>query len=157
MQKSINFDTCMRILNNVSIYIEYLTLESQHSQWLLLIQEFETLFRQLETIMCKSYDYTCFFVIISNLLRVPGISTNKTIIEPFAKLLSFILQTSKFKLESLIEICSLSNRVFAKDRDKQFLTRVIINELVQSITLKVKCTDRNLLLILQVSQQQKNV
>ncbi|CAF0899614.1 unnamed protein product [Brachionus calyciflorus] len=151
IQKSINFDICLRILNNVSIYIEYLTLESQHSQWLLVIQEFETLFRQLEPLMNKSYDYTSFFVIMSNLLKVPSISTNKTIIEPFSKLLSFILQNSRFKLEHLIEICSLSNRAFAKDRDKQFLPRVIINELVQSISVKVKCTDRNLLLILQLA------
>ncbi|RNA03026.1 hypothetical protein BpHYR1_038535, partial [Brachionus plicatilis] len=34
VQKSINFDTCMRILNNVSIYMEYLALESHHTQWL---------------------------------------------------------------------------------------------------------------------------
>lgn len=142
----------MRILNNVSIYMEYLTLESHHSQWLLVIQEFETLFRRVESQMIKSNDYTCFFVIMSYLLKVPGIGSNKTIIEPFAKLLSFILQFSKFKLENLIDICSLSNRAFARDRDKLFLPRAIINELVQSISIKVKCTDRNLLLILQVNQ-----
>lgn len=140
----------MRILNNVSIYIEYLSLESHHSQWLLVIQEFESLFRRLEPQLSKSYDYTCFFVIMSYLLKVPGIGSNKTILESFTKLLSFILQYSKFKLENLIDICSLSNRAFGRDRDKLFLPRAIINELVQSISIKVKCTDRNLLLILQV-------
>ena len=37
-----------------------------------------------------------------------------------------------------------------KDRDKQYLPRCMINELIQSITVKVHCVDRNLLLLLQV-------
>ena len=141
----------MTVLNNVSCYIKYLPLESQHSQWSLVIQEFEMLFHQIEPLLHRSYDYTCMFSIMNMLLKVSSITNYKAILEPFSKLLSFILKNCSFKLENLVDICSLSNRAFAKDRDKQYLPRCIINELVQCISVKLNCVDRNLLLILQLA------
>ena len=79
-QKTINFDICMKILNNIALYIEYLPIESQHSQWIMVIQEFENLFRQMEPLMNKSYDFTCLFVIMGSLLKVSSIATNKVIL-----------------------------------------------------------------------------
>jgi hypothetical protein len=67
----------MNILNNIAIFIEYLPIEGQSHQWLLVFQEFETLFRQLEATMKRAYDYTCLFVIMIQLLKVPYISNSK--------------------------------------------------------------------------------
>ena len=67
----------MIILNNVALYIQYLTLETNQGQWGLVLQEFETLFRHLEPLMSKSYDFTCLFIIMSSLLKVPAISNTK--------------------------------------------------------------------------------
>jgi hypothetical protein len=68
---------CLNILNNVAIFIEFLPLESQQNQWIQVIQEFETLFRYLEPIMNKSYDYSSLFVIMGALLKIPSISNTK--------------------------------------------------------------------------------
>lgn len=76
-EKSINIGTCVSILNNVAIYMEFLPIESQHSQWTLVIQELETLFRRIEPLMSKLYDYTCLFLIMCSLLKISSISTNK--------------------------------------------------------------------------------
>ena len=76
-EKSTNLSTCVTILNNVAVYIEFLPLESQQSQWTLVIQELETLFRKIEPLMNKLYDYTCLFLIMGNLFKISSISTNK--------------------------------------------------------------------------------
>ncbi len=88
-KKTINMDTCIRILNNTAVYIEYLPVETQHSQWALVIQELEALFRHIEPLMVKSYDYTCLFNIMSVLLKVPVIASNKVFI--FSKYCLIIL------------------------------------------------------------------
>lgn len=67
----------MKILNNSAIFIEYLPNESQHNQWTSVIQELDTLFKNLEPVMNKSYDYTCLFVIMINLLKVTNVSNIK--------------------------------------------------------------------------------
>jgi hypothetical protein len=70
-------ETTMTILNNVAHFINYLPLESQSNHWSLVLHELETLFRQLEPLMVKSYDYTCIFLIMQTLLKVSTIANNK--------------------------------------------------------------------------------
>lgn len=70
-------NVCMTILNNVAVYMDYLPLELQQSQWALVIQELEALFRKLEPLMNKVYDYTCLFMIMGTLFKVSSISSNK--------------------------------------------------------------------------------
>ena len=77
LQKIIVMETSMTILNNVALYMQYLTLETNQIQWGLVLQEFETLFRHLEPLMNKSHDFTCLFIIMSSLLKVPAISNAK--------------------------------------------------------------------------------
>ena len=77
LQKVIIMEICMIILNNVAVYIQYLSLETNQSQWTLVLQEFETLFRQMEPLMIKSADHTCLFLIMGSLLKVPAIATTK--------------------------------------------------------------------------------
>ena len=79
LQRIIVMETCMVILNNIAVYIQYLPLETNQSQWTLVLQEFETLFRHLEPIMIKSVDYTCLFVIMSSILKVPAIASTKVV------------------------------------------------------------------------------
>ena len=72
-------EICLNILNNVAIYIEYLPFESQQNQWVLVIQELETLLRHLELFMNKAFDYTCLFLIMKSLLKVTSIANCKVI------------------------------------------------------------------------------
>ena len=70
-------DVCLQILKNVATYMDYLPLESQQSQWVLVMQELEILFLQLEPIMNKSCDYSSLFLIMITLLKVPSINNVK--------------------------------------------------------------------------------
>jgi hypothetical protein len=70
-------DTCLQILDNVAIYIEYLPLESQQSHWTLVIQELEKLFHHMYLYLNKSNDCNCIFLIMTTLLKVNSISTCK--------------------------------------------------------------------------------
>ena len=38
----------------------------------------------------------------------------RLVLDPFSKLLTFILQNGTFQLEHIIELCSLSNRTFTR-------------------------------------------
>jgi len=49
-----------------------------------------------------------------NILKVPYIANVRLVLEPFSKLLTFILQNGTFQLEHIIELCSLSNRTFTR-------------------------------------------
>lgn len=40
--------------------------------------------------------------------------TLQSILDPFSKLLSFTILNCSFKLQQVLDICSLCNRVFAK-------------------------------------------
>ena len=104
LQKIINIETCMIILNNVAIYIQYLSLETNQSQWTLVLQEFETLFRQMEQVMIKSADYTCLFLIMGSLLKVPAIATTKVMSKKF--ILKLKIKT-KFNILFLFEIVKI--------------------------------------------------
>ena len=68
---------CITILNNVAVYIKYLPLETQHSQWNLVIQDLKILFHQIEPLLNRSYDYTCIFSIMNTLLKVTSIANYK--------------------------------------------------------------------------------
>ena len=109
------------VLNNVAVYMEFLPLEAAQSQWGLVIQELEKLFDQIFLIMNKYTDYTCLFLIMATLLKVSYTTNCKPVLEPFSRLMCFILQNCSFRLDHLVDICSLSNRAFGKDRGKQYL------------------------------------
>jgi len=85
LQKLFNLDICLQILDNVAIYIEYLPLESQQSNWTLVIQELEKLFHHMYLYLNKTYDYDCIFLIMTTLLKVNSISSCKVSIYKIKK------------------------------------------------------------------------
>jgi hypothetical protein len=70
-------------------------------------------------------------------------------LDSFAKILSYAIQNSIICYNSLIELCYLCNRNYIKDRDKYYLSRTIIFELIQAIKFKSTMPDTNFLLLLQ--------
>ncbi|GAB0190900.1 protein unc-79 [Grus japonensis] len=73
----------------------------------------------------------------------------ESLLEPFSKLLSFVIQNAVFTLAYLVELCGLCYRAFTKERDKFYLTRSVILELLQALKLKSPLPDMNLLLLVQ--------
>lgn len=72
-----NLNICINILNNACVFSEFLPFESHVPQWALVFQEIDVLYKKLAPIMNKSYDYTCIFMIMTNLLKVSSIATSK--------------------------------------------------------------------------------
>lgn len=67
--------------------------------------------------------------------------------DPFCKIISHCVQHTTLQYKILTDICCLSVRVFAKDRDKQQLCRQLMFELVQALKFKINIPDNNLLLM----------
>ena len=65
-----------------------------------------------------TYDLTPILRIMMNILKVPWIAGVRLVLDPFSKLLTFILQNGTFQLEHIIELCSLSNRTFTRVRSE---------------------------------------
>jgi hypothetical protein len=88
--------------------------------------------------------------IIICVLKIPGLAMTKAILDPFSKLLSHTIQNCSFQLQQLMDICSLCGRAFTKDRDKTFLSRCVVFELVQALKFKLTLPDENLILLVQL-------
>lgn len=65
-------------------------------------------------------------------------------------MLSFAIQNCRFKLQQVLDICSLANRAYIKERDKLYLTRGIVVELIQALKFRITLPDENLILLVQV-------
>ncbi|KAK7493418.1 hypothetical protein BaRGS_00015318 [Batillaria attramentaria] len=140
-------DTIMLTLNNLSTYLTCVSLESSVPMWTNILTQFDIFFRRL--VLPNPCNLEPVLSIIITLLKVYVITNVRGILEPFSKILSFAIQNSTLKLQHLIDICSLCNRVFTRERDKLILTRTVIYELVQVLRFKSLVPDDNLLMMVQ--------
>ncbi|XP_013379281.1 protein unc-79 homolog [Lingula anatina] len=148
-KKTLPQDTLMQVLNNLSSYMECIPLETTSPTWPGILGQFEGYFRKLLPELPVGCDIAPVMKIMASVLKIPGVASNKGILEPFSKVLSFAIQNCELLLQHLIDICSLANRVFIKERDKVFLARTIVFELVQALKFRASVPDSNLLLLVQ--------
>ncbi|TRY55538.1 hypothetical protein DNTS_003662, partial [Danionella cerebrum] len=87
--------------------------------------------------------------VIICLLKIPLANATRSLLEPCSKLLSFVLQYGVFSLSYLIELCGLCYKTFSKERDKFYMSRVVVLELLQALKFKSSIPDTNLLLLVQ--------
>ncbi|XP_071164350.1 protein unc-79 homolog isoform X1 [Mytilus edulis] len=148
-RKNLPSDNIMLLLNNLSMYINCISLESSAPMWNSIILQFDIFLRKLPTVLPNPCDMTPVLKIITAILKVSGVSTARFILEPFSKLLSFAIENCNFKLQHMLDICSLGNRSYVKERDKLYLTRTVVFELVQAMKFKISLPDENFLLLVQ--------
>ncbi|ESO85360.1 hypothetical protein LOTGIDRAFT_154853 [Lottia gigantea] len=148
-KKNLSQDTIMLLLSNISIYLNCVSLESSTAIWPGILCQFEIFFRRLPVLLPAPCDITPVLKIIISILKVPAVGGVRAILEPFSKVLSFAIQNCSFKLQQLLDICSLCNRAFSRERDKILLTRVVIFELVSTLKFKISIPDDNLLVLVQ--------
>ncbi|OXB73198.1 UNVERIFIED_CONTAM: hypothetical protein H355_003384 [Colinus virginianus] len=116
----------LRCLENIATFMEALPMDSPSNLWTTISNQFQTF-----------------------LTKLPCVLPLKSLLEPFSKLLSFVIQNAVFTLAYLVELCGLCYRAFTKERDKFYLTRSVILELLQALKLKSPLPDMNLLLLVQ--------
>uniref|UniRef100_A0A1B6C403 Protein unc-79 homolog n=1 Tax=Clastoptera arizonana TaxID=38151 RepID=A0A1B6C403_9HEMI len=151
-KKSLPLDILPVVLHNVACYLDCLPLEAGlgpgSGTWSGLLTQLELLFRRITLVLNSLNDVTPLLRIMISVLRVPGVSACKGILEPFSKVLSFGIQNFVLKYHYLADLCYLCNRAFTRDREKQMLTRMVIFELVQALKFKTAIPDSNFLMLI---------
>nr|CAH8839258.1 unnamed protein product [Trichobilharzia regenti] len=155
-QKSINVDTLPVLLENLANYLENLPnltddAKMNHfiaSGWTDIIGPLDLFMRKLPTVTPIPNNLATTVRIMTCVLRSPIASNFKTLPDTFSNLLRVIVENVHFRLTSVIELCSLSNRVL-KDRTKAQLTRTLVDIFHQSIKFRACIPDENLIKLLQ--------
>uniref|UniRef100_A0A182M147 Protein unc-79 homolog n=1 Tax=Anopheles culicifacies TaxID=139723 RepID=A0A182M147_9DIPT len=145
-KKTLPIDLLPIIFRNLAEYLQCVPIDCiAGSVWLPVIQALDSLLRRVILILSNISGSEHLLDIMVALLKVPQLS--KSILEPFSKIISFAIQNLHLTQRVLVEICSLSGRAFAKERDKLYLGRQIVFDLVQALKFKINVPDDNLLLL----------
>ncbi|XP_069494073.1 protein unc-79 homolog isoform X6 [Ambystoma mexicanum] len=139
----------LRCLENIATFMEALPMDTPSNLWTTICNQFQTFFTKLPSVLPLKCSLDSSLRLMICLLKIPTTSATRSLLEPFSKLLSFVLQNAVFTLAYLVELCGLCYRAFAKERDKFYLTRSVILDLLQALKLKVPLPDTNLLLLIQ--------
>ncbi|XP_044292352.1 protein unc-79 homolog isoform X3 [Varanus komodoensis] len=139
----------LRCLENIATYMEALPMDSPSNLWTTISNQFQTFFTKLPCVLPLKCSLDSSLRIMICLLKIPTSSAARSLLEPFSKLLSFVIQNAVFTLAYLVELCGLCHRAFTKERDKFYLSRSVILELLQALKLKSPLPDTNLLLLVQ--------
>ncbi|XP_046744184.1 protein unc-79 homolog isoform X3 [Diprion similis] len=151
-KKTLPLERLPTILHNVACYLDCLPLEAGlgpgAATWGGLLSQIDGLFRRLVLLLNSIEDITPLLRIMVSVLKVPGIPQFKGMLDPFSKVLSYAIQNSILKYNYLTDLCYLCHRGFTRDRDKHFLSRTVIFELIQAIKFKSTIPDSNFLLLI---------
>ncbi|XP_014404573.1 PREDICTED: protein unc-79 homolog isoform X4 [Myotis brandtii] len=136
-------------LENIATFMEALPMDSPSSLWTTISSQFQTFFVKLPGVLPLKCSLDSSLRIMICLLKIPSTNATRSLLEPFSKLLSFVIQNAVFTLAYLVEVCGLCYRAFTKERDKLYLSRSVVLELLQALKLKSPLPDTNLLLLVQ--------
>ncbi|XP_027622892.1 protein unc-79 homolog isoform X2 [Tupaia chinensis] len=139
----------IRCLENIATFMEALPMDSPSSLWTTISNQFQTFFAKLPCVLPLKCSLDSSLRIMICLLKIPSTNATRSLLEPFSKLLSFVIQNATFTLAYLVELCGLCYRAFTKERDKFYLSRSVVLELLQALKLKSPLPDTNLLLLVQ--------
>ncbi|XP_078418310.1 protein unc-79 homolog [Cetorhinus maximus] len=139
----------LRCLDNIATYMEALPMDLPSNLWTTICNQFQTFLTKLPCILPLKCCLDSSLAIMICLLKIPTTSATRSLLEPFSKLLSFVIQNGVFSLVYLVELCGLCHRAFNKERDKFYLSRSVVLELLQALKLKSPLPDTNLLLLVQ--------
>ncbi|XP_050007321.1 protein unc-79 homolog isoform X4 [Alexandromys fortis] len=139
----------IRCLENIATFMEALPMESPSSLWTTISNQFQTFFAKLPCVLPLKCSLDSSLRIMICLLKIPSTNATRSLLEPFSKLLSFVIQNAVFTLAYLVELCGLCYRAFTKERDKFYLSRSVVLELLQALKFKSPLPDTNLLLLVQ--------
>uniref|UniRef100_A0A1I7VUI5 Protein unc-79-like protein n=1 Tax=Loa loa TaxID=7209 RepID=A0A1I7VUI5_LOALO len=152
-----------RILFNLSTYVEYVSPDAYFSHWNIVTNLLDSFFRQYFSKIQVQTDRNpirtefknCIGIMVA-VLRVHNFSTFKSsvsLVEVFSKWLTEALHECKADLLDLLAVCTACNRALLRDRDKQFLTKAIVSELVQALKFKCDMNEHNYMVVIELILQ----
>uniref|UniRef100_A0A0L8FRX5 Uncharacterized protein n=1 Tax=Octopus bimaculoides TaxID=37653 RepID=A0A0L8FRX5_OCTBM len=113
-KKTLPSENIMLLLSNLATYLNCIPLETSSPLWPNILTQFEIFFRHLPLVLPNPCDTTSILRIMISILKIPGITNVRGILEPFSKVMSFTIQNCSFKLQQIIDICSLCSRTMGK-------------------------------------------
>ncbi|OXA59651.1 Protein unc-79 [Folsomia candida] len=146
-RKSLIMDTVAHVIENMAVYLECLPLEAASVTWTSVIPLFEAFLRKILPLIQGGTGVVGILRTMACLLRLPGIAAFKSILDPFSRILSFALGNVGLRHHVLTDLCHLCHRGFLREREKMFLTRVSVIELVQAMKFKSNIPDCNFLML----------
>ncbi|XP_021429976.1 protein unc-79 homolog isoform X1 [Oncorhynchus mykiss] len=141
--------TMLHCLENIATFMEALPMDSPSNLWTTICNQFQTFLTKLPSVLPLKCPLDSSLRIIICLLKIPTTSATRSLLEPFSKLLSFVMQYGVFSLSYLVELCGLCYKAFNKERDKFYMSRIVVMELLQALKFKSPLPDTNLLLLVQ--------
>ncbi|XP_061113688.1 protein unc-79 homolog isoform X4 [Conger conger] len=141
--------TMLHCLDNIASFMEALPMDSPSNLWTTICNQFQTFLAKLPSVLPLKCPLDSSLRIIICLLKIPTTSATRSLLDPFSKLLSFVIQYGVFSLSYLVELCGLCYRAFNKERDKFYMSRIVVLELLQALKFKSPLPDINLLLLVQ--------
>ncbi|KAI7804451.1 protein unc-79 homolog [Triplophysa rosa] len=141
--------TILHCLDNIATFMETLPMDSPSNLWTTISNQFQTFLTKLPAVLPLKCPLDSSLRIIICLLKIPVTNATRSLLEPFSKLLSFVIQYGVFSLSYIVELCGLCYKTFSKERDKYYMTRVVVLELLQALKFKSSIPDTNLLLLVQ--------
>ncbi|XP_021924860.1 protein unc-79 homolog isoform X4 [Zootermopsis nevadensis] len=151
-KKSLPGEMLSVVLPNMACYLDCLPLEAGlgpgSTTWSALLTQLEILFRRLVLLLSTLDDIEPLLRIMVSVLKVPGISACKAILDPFSKVLGFSIENFVMKYHYLVDLCYLCSRGFTREREKLVLTRMVVYELVQALKFKTSIPDSNFLMLI---------
>uniref|UniRef100_A0A671W6R9 Unc-79 homolog, NALCN channel complex subunit n=1 Tax=Sparus aurata TaxID=8175 RepID=A0A671W6R9_SPAAU len=141
--------TMLHCLENIATFMEALPMDSPSNLWTTICNQFQTFLAKLPSVLPLKCPMDSSLRIIICLLKIPTTNATRSLLEPFSKLLSFVIQYGMFSLSYLVELCGLCYKTFNKERDKFYMSRIVVLELLQALKFKSPLPDTNLLLLVQ--------
>nr|AYV89233.1 unc-79-like protein [Tetranychus evansi] len=142
------------VLSNAAHYMECVPLEMVSQQaWNTFLPIFDSFLRKMESIFPSVSGEVCDLTPVIRMmlitLKLPILNNHRSILEPYSKFVSQAIQRSPLSYQQLLELCHYSGRIFSKDRDRYFITRTIVSELISAIRFKTFVPDENLMMLVQ--------
>ncbi|VDM92206.1 unnamed protein product, partial [Litomosoides sigmodontis] len=152
-----------RILFNLSTYMEYVSPDAYFSSWSVVANLLDSFFRRYYSEMQVQSDRNpirtefknCIGIMVV-VLRVHNFSSFKSsvsLVEAFSRWLTEALHECKADLLDLLAVCTACNRALLRDRDKQFVTKAVVSELVQALKFKCTMNEHNYMTIIDLILQ----
>ncbi|XP_033097176.1 protein unc-79 homolog [Anneissia japonica] len=137
-----------RAILNLADYMEELPLEGVGA-WANLTVHFDIFFKKIIAVLPENCDVSPLFRIMLVLLKCPAVKNLTALLDSFSKIISFTIQKARFKIQQLMELCSLAYRTFSKDRERLSLSRCVVVELNNALKFKISIPDANLIELVQ--------
>ncbi|XP_046839871.1 protein unc-79 homolog isoform X2 [Xenia sp. Carnegie-2017] len=140
-------DRLQLLLPNMAAYLENVN-KHPVDMWKGQLGKFIRFLQKLLPFLPKNYDATPVISIMLAFISAAN-SSFKELLEPYGNVLLKILHDCTFELKRLMELCARCNDVFTKERNKLYLTKLVLQEILLVLRFKSSLPERTIRYLMQ--------